>query len=75
MTAFDFVKEIRFLPTSTEGQKTERPSNSELKRWFEKGSVSINHKIASRNDIITYPLTELSFFKGSRKETTLWSIE
>lgn len=72
MKAIDFIKSIYYIPTSTEGQKVERPSNSELKRWFEKGNIYINDIKSNASDEVEFPINSLIFFKDNKKQTTLW---
>ena len=77
-TAFDFLKDFPFLPIVLMRGKGRslygRPSNSELKRWLNNGSVKINGKIiTSVFEEINYPITQLIFFpKNDKTRTTIW---
>jgi 23S rRNA-/tRNA-specific pseudouridylate synthase len=65
MTAFDWLQELNFVCMgfwSNEKPK-EKASNSELRRWFNKGCISINgkvitdcnEKIVKVNDFVIFP--------------------
>lgn len=72
ITAFEylgFVREKGYLPRSKEGQK--EVSNSELRRWLEKGSVRINGCKVRPNDALFFPIDELVFFEGSKSQVTM----
>ena len=72
MTAIEFLKSLPFLPISVEGRiPFHRPSNSELKRWLEKGSVDINHVRPKPHDKIEFPICKLQFFPGAKRQTTV----
>jgi hypothetical protein len=69
MTAFEFLKTIRYLPMSVE-RPCSKASNSEIKRWLRKKSVLINGLLPDVNDVIKFPVFQLVFFpKGKRKCT------
>lgn len=72
MTALQFLISMRpCIPMSTERPCTET-SNSELRRWLEKGSVIINGTKPKPQDIVSYPITELVFFPKSPRRTTVF---
>ena len=75
MRALNWLKELRedgFIPCSKEGAGLNPPSNSELRRWCEKGSVIINRRRVRASDIIIWPTRQLLFFSQSpRSRTTL----
>lgn len=71
MTAFEYLKSLPCLPASKEGRKYGRPSNSEMRRWLEKGSVIINGVKPSPNDEINPPIKELIFFPKGKNRTTM----
>ena len=70
-TAFQWLKrvktELRLQLWSTE--RFELVSNSELKRWFTKGSVLINGSVVQADDLITFVDTCVLHPKGSRRAT------
>jgi len=74
MTALEYLhehlKEFPYLH-STEGDKLNKPSNSELKRWLMKASVIINGVRPKPWDTIEYPITELVFFPKSKYRCTV----
>ena len=71
MTAFDFLKNLPYLPSSKEGCKTGRPSNSEIRRWLISHSVVINGIKPLPDDEVKMPITELIFFPKSPLKTTM----
>ncbi len=76
LTAIVLLKTMRDMPmacvpTSREGAKLGKPSNSELRRWLEKGSVQINGCRPKPSEIVRWPISELVYFLGSVSQTTL----
>lgn len=72
ITAFEylgFMRNYGALPNSREGAR--EVSNSELRRWLEKGSVIINGKTPHTDDVIEFPIKELVFFKGAKTQCTM----
>lgn len=73
MTAHQLLKTLRdhnAIPQSRERSKLGLPSNAELFRWLRNGSVSINNiRIQIPNESISFPVEQLSFFKGKNKVT------
>ena len=71
--AFEYLKQFPCLPVVLkrgEGrEKYGRPSNSEIKRWLENGSVAINEKTPKPHDEIEFPITELVFFPTGKTVT------
>ena len=74
MTAYQFLlwwKKNRVIPLSTE-KPCHETSNSEIRRWLQKKSVTINGQNPLPDDKLVFPIRELIFFaKGSRKTTML----
>lgn len=71
MTAFDWLQELNlacygFFSTEKPGQ---RASNSELRRWFDKGSIHINGGRCKPFDVIP-TVTEIVLFPKSEKRKT-----
>lgn len=61
------------VPQSQEGEKVGPPSNGELRRWLNNGSVLINGVKPKPSDRIEYPVTQLVYFpKNPNKRTTVW---
>lgn len=71
MTAYEYIKFIPYLPASKEGNKIGRPSNAEIRRWLEKGSVIINGTTPKPYDKIKFPIIELIFFPSSNLKVTI----
>jgi len=46
-------------------------SNAELRRWLQKGSVSINGLRLGPGDEVGFPVHRLVFFEGARSQTTM----
>ena len=74
ITAFEYLKVLqnhaKCLPRSKE--KNGQASNSEIRRWLEKGSVRINEKAVQPNDVLEFPIKQLIFFKGSKSQCTIF---
>lgn len=70
MRAYDLIRDIRWLPMSTEKPCTQA-SNSEIKRWFKKKSIIINDIVVKIDDIIEMPVVSLVFFPKSKRRCTM----
>lgn len=42
-------------------ERWELCSNSELRRWFSKGNVTINNRRVSADELVYFPIAQLSF--------------
>ena len=73
MNSIEYLKSIPrgWLPQSREGKKDGEPSNSELRRWLEKGSVVINGTKPRPSDDIHLPIKELIFFPRGNRVTII----
>ena len=75
ITAFEYLKVLqnhaKCSPMSKEKPHSEA-SNSEIRRWLEKGSVRINEKAVQPNDVLEFPIKQLIFFKGSKSQCTIF---
>jgi len=69
-TTLEFLLRLPWLPHSRE--RSGPPSNSEVRRWLERGSVQINGKAARKDDVVEYPITSLVFFGKSKSRTTFY---
>lgn len=75
MKAIDFLKYLRdetfCFPFSQEqkgpGRAFIKPSNAELRRWLQKGSVLVNGKRPGPGDEVEWPIRLLVYFPGSEK--------
>jgi len=72
LKAIDYLKSYPWLPRSREGSKRGAPSNSELWRWLEKGSVIINGVTPKPKEEIEFPITKLVFFPKGISRTTVF---
>lgn len=71
MQAFQVIKYLGVIPMSVE-KPTTWPSNSEIMRWLNGGSVIINGRRPKAKDPVDFPITQLVFFpRGARKTTVL----
>ena len=68
MKAIEYLKSVprTFIPR--------QPSNSELNRWLNNGSVTINREKPRATDEITLPVRQLIFFSGNKKVIILDEI-
>jgi hypothetical protein len=75
--ALEFVKWCGVIPLSIEKPPSKNnpaspPSNSEMRRWLDQGSVLINGKTPKANETIDMPVWQFVFFhKSARKRTTV----
>lgn len=67
---FDYLKAWSPLP-SREGSKTVYASNSELRRWFERGSVEVNGEKANADDPWPYVGSSIIIHPNGKHRTTL----
>lgn len=73
MNQLEFLLSLEHaVPFSTEKPCT-RPTNSELRRWLDQGSVQING-VRSKNwrDPMEFPCTSLVFFPKAKRRTTVY---
>ena len=75
VNALEYLKSLPFLPVALKrGEGKEiygRPSNSELSRWLNMGTVRINGKTPKTLEEISYPIWELIFFPKGKRRTTM----
>ena len=78
MTIFELLKDLNKIcqftsvETPTRDGVVQKPSNSELRRWIEQGSLLINNERCTPNEIIDFPLISVVLFpKSEKKRTTL----
>jgi len=78
-TIFQFLKEIHQIcqfcsvETPTRDGRVHHPSNSELRRWIEQGSLLINNEKCKPDEILDFPLISVVLFpkSGVKRITTL----
>lgn len=72
--AFQFLwqlgEEWHCLPWS-QNTNDGKVSKSQLRRWLEEGAVRINHKFPKPWDTVLWPIEDLVFFPGAKRQTTL----
>lgn len=75
MKAIDFLKwqrdEMFCCPHTREGRLVGKPSNGELRRWLEKGSVRVNQVRPKVGDLVRWPITDLVFFSRTKSQVTI----
>lgn len=72
MFAIEYLKSLpKYITRSVEGNGMGDASNSEMRRWLDKGSVLINGTRPKSSDLITFPITELVLFPKGKKKCTL----
>lgn len=75
ITALQWLMDIHTLGAGrfwSMDKPLERASNSELKRWLEKGCLQINGTIVGAKDILTLPIHSAVLFpKNSKRRITL----
>jgi hypothetical protein len=77
MTAFDWLWELNLACCgffSTEKSK-QKASNSELRRWFDKGSVIINGENCKATDLFLTIRELILFPKSNRRRTSFYFSE
>lgn len=76
MTALELLITMRdewhCCPVSNEGRRM-RPSNSELRRWCQSGSVLLcGERVTDPDEAVGFPITALVLFpKGARRTTII----
>jgi hypothetical protein len=71
VNAMEVIKHIEVIPMSVEKPCT-KPTNGELRRWFESKSVVLNGVTPKPFDEVEFPIESLIFFpKGKRKTTVI----
>lgn len=70
LNALDYLKSLSFLPPNVE-RGIKKPSNGDLKRWFNMGAVIINGETPKAKNTISFPVWELVFFPKSKRKVTM----
>lgn len=76
MKALEFLiwlrDEMFCMPRSKEGDCIGLPSNGELRRWMDKGSIRVNGETLRKDVTVQWPVTDLVFFpKNDRFRCTV----
>jgi len=66
MTAWDFLKDLHTTCNFMSRERAGRATNSELKRWLQNQSVSINGVRMKFDQQVTFPVTEMFLFPKKR---------
>ena len=67
---WDLGQEWSCLPGNPH-QSDGKMTKSELRRILDSGSVRINQKFPKSVDFVDFPINDLVFFSGSKRQTTL----
>ena len=65
----DFLINLCWLPST---EKCGRATNSEIRRWFERGSVEVNGNRAAWDDPVPNEWQSLVLHPNSKRRCTLW---
>ncbi len=68
----DFLIQLKKLCHFQSLERTEKATNSELRRWFERGSVEVNGERVAWNDPVPEVWASLVLHPKSRRRCTLW---
>lgn len=68
--AFQVLWELQVFPRSTQSNST-TPSKRELRQWLDDGAVRINGKFPKAHEYVAFPITDLVYFPGAKRQTTL----
>ena len=68
--AFQVLWELQGFPWSTQSNST-TPSRRELRQWLDDGAVRINGKFPKAHEHVEFPITDLVYFPGAKRQTTL----
>lgn len=66
-----FLRDQTYFPMASIEGGIHPASNSELRRWLNKGSVSINNTSPKPGDMVQFPIMQLVFFSGSSRQSTV----
>jgi tyrosyl-tRNA synthetase len=68
-TGYEWLSQQKYL-ISIEGRQI-YASKSEIRRWFENGSVEVNGKRVKANDLLEFPVKSIVLHPKSKRRTTL----
>ena len=71
ITALAFFVGNEKLRPWADDQNRHPVSNSQLRRWLDQRSVLMNGKRPTSTDFIEYPITQLVWFPGGKKQCSL----
>jgi|GEM_PF-5818197 len=67
--AFRVLWELQVFPWSTRSNST-TPSKRELRQWLDDGAVRINSKFPKAHEYVEFPISDLVYFPGAKRQTT-----
>ena len=47
------------------------PSKRELRQWLDDGAVRVNGKFSKAHEYVEFPITDLVYFPGAKRQTTI----
>lgn len=68
--AFQVLWELQVFPWSPQANSTS-PSKREARQWLDDGAVRINGKFPKAHEYVEFPITDLVFFPGAKRQTTI----
>jgi len=68
--AFQVLWGLQVFPWSTQSNNTS-PSKREVRQWLDDGAVRINGKFPKAHESVEFPITDLVFFPGATRQTTI----
>lgn len=73
MTAYEYLKSLHDICKfqTREGAKTGYASNGELRRWLKNKVLMVNHHKVEENEIMDYPIYQVSLFTKDKKITLM----
>ena len=74
MISLEFLKEMNqvIYGFHSKERPLQKASNSEMKRWLEKGSIEINGKFPTWNEEIEFPITSFVLFSKTKSRITIF---
>ena len=66
ITVWDFLKELNGTCHFMSRERTGKATNSELKRWCQNQSVSVNGERVKFDQVIKFPVTEMFLFPKNK---------
>lgn len=67
--AFNVLFELGMFPWSLQANSN-TPSKREVRQWLDQGAVRINGKFPKAHETVLFPITDLVFFPGAKRQTT-----
>lgn len=69
--AFQILLELNQFPWSVQSTDNGKPSKREIRQWLEQGAVRINGTFPKPETSVNFPIVDLVFFPGAKRQTTI----